>query len=74
MDVNPKPNQHANCPTCHHHATFRHIGTQKTPPALVKRTGYPAEMEIWQCLTCGTALLEPNLVFDEARELAAASV
>jgi len=72
MDNRLKLKQHADCPTCKHHATFQHIGIQQTPPELVESTGYPAQMAIWQCQTCGTALLEPNLTFDEKRELAVA--
>lgn len=58
----------AECPTCHRHTEFYHLGTQKLDSDIAKATGLPQEIGVWQCCRCGTGLLEPNLDFESHKQ------
>ena len=53
------------CPTCGNHSEFVLCGVQTWPLKVAQAAGLPEVISVWQCLTCDTTLLEPNLNFDE---------
>lgn len=54
------------CPTCESSSDFVLCGTQTWPARVAEAAGMPEVMTVWNCQTCGTTLLAPNLKFDEA--------
>ena len=56
--------QTALCPTCGDHSEFTLCGIQEWPQRVAEAAGLPRIMSVWQCQSCDTTLLEPNLKFD----------
>gem|GEM_PF-5444947 len=56
--------QTAICPTCGDHSDFSLCGIQEWPKRVAEAAGLPTIMSVWQCQSCETTLLEPNLHFD----------
>ena len=46
----------ADCPSCHHHATFTFIGQQKFPEKVAQKIGLPSVIFLWHCSECQTTL------------------
>lgn len=59
------PTRTATCPTCGKHSTFTFHGEQRWPEKVAKAMNLPEVIVVWQCDTCDTTLLEPNLNFDK---------